>query len=104
MPVPAILGITRVRGGSCATLGMGSGDTTGGLCMIDHETAGILRLIGLFGLAISVLVWALAERSGHRKTLVSLGTGAALLSALMYLIGVLATADSGAYRFLPRFP
>ena len=77
------------------------------LFMIDHETAGLVRLVGLLGLGISVCVWALAERSersGRRKMLVSLSAGAALLSAVIYLLGVMAAGDSGASRLLPRFP
>ena len=73
--------------------------------MIDDGTAGILRLIGLLGLGVGVCGWALAERSGRRqKMLVSLSAGVALLSALIYFIGVMAAADSGASRLLPRFP
>jgi len=72
--------------------------------MIDHETVGMVRLIGLLGLGISVSVWALAERSGRGKMLVCLSAGAALLSALLFFVGVMAVSDSGASRFLPRFP
>ncbi len=72
--------------------------------MMDNDTAGIVRLVGLIGLAASILVWALAERSGRRNVFVSLAAGAALLSALMYFLGVMAAADSGAHRFLPRCP
>lgn len=72
--------------------------------MIDHHTAGIVRLIGLLGLAISVSVWALAERSGRRQVLVSLSAGGALISALIYFVAAMAADDSGASRFLPRFP
>jgi hypothetical protein len=72
--------------------------------MIDNETAGIVRLMGLFGLMISVSVWALVERSERRKVLVFLGAGATLISALIYFVGVMAASDSGAHRFLPRFP
>jgi hypothetical protein len=77
---------------------------TAALFMMDNETTGIVRLVGLFGLVISISVWALAERSGRRKALVSLGAGAALISALTYFLGVMAAADSGAHRFVPRFP
>jgi hypothetical protein len=72
--------------------------------MIDHETAGILRLVGLVGLVVSVCAWAWAERSGRGKMLVPLSAGGALLSALIYFLGVMAAADSGVSRFLPRFP
>ncbi len=72
--------------------------------MMDHATAGMLRLIGLLGLGISISVWALAERSGRRRMLVPLSAGVALLSALFYFVGVMAADDSGASRFLPRFP
>jgi len=72
--------------------------------MIDLETAGMLRLLGLVALAISIAVWALAERSGHHRMLISLSAAAALLSALIYLLGVTAASDSGASRFLPHFP
>ena len=72
--------------------------------MIGNDAAGIVRLVGLFGLFISLLVWALAERSRRPRVLASLGAGAALLSALIYFLGVMAAADSGAHRFLPRFP
>ncbi len=72
--------------------------------MIDHDTTGFVRLVGLFGLVISLSVWALAERSGRRKVFVSFAAGAALISALIYFVGVMAAADSGAHRFLPRFP
>ncbi len=71
------------------------------LFMMDNDTTGMLRLVGLFGLLISISVWALAERSG-RKMLVSLGAGAALISALIYFLGVMAAADSGVHRFVPR--
>ncbi len=72
--------------------------------MMDNDTAGMVRLVGLLGLVICISVWALAERLGHRKALVSLGAGGALISALIYVLGVMAVADSGAHRFLPRFP
>lgn len=72
--------------------------------MMDNDTAGIMRLVGLLGSVIGLAVWALAERSGRRAVLVSLGAGVALLSALIYFLGVMAAADSGAHRFLPRFP
>ncbi len=72
--------------------------------MIDNHTAVIARLTSLLGLAISLSVWALAERSGRRQLLVSLSSGGALISALIYLIGAMAAEDSGASRFLPRFP
>jgi hypothetical protein len=72
--------------------------------MMDNETTRIVRLVGLFGLVISISLWALAQRSGHRKVLVSFGAGVALISALIYFLGVMAAADSGVHRFLPRFP
>jgi len=72
--------------------------------MIDPETAGFVRLIGLVALAISFAVWAFAERSGRRPLLVFLSAGAGLLAALLYFVGVMAASDSGASRFLPRFP
>ena len=72
--------------------------------MIDDGTAGILRLIGLMGLGVSICGWALAERSSRRRMLASLSAGVALFSALIYFIGVMAAADSGASRLLPRFP
>jgi hypothetical protein len=72
--------------------------------MMDNDSAGIVRLVGLVGLGISFSAWAFAECSGHRKALVSLGAGAALISALIYFLGVMAAADSGAHRFLPRLP
>jgi hypothetical protein len=71
---------------------------------MDNHASGIVRLVGLFGLVISILVWAFAERSGRRKVFVSLAAGAALVSALIYFLGVMAAADAGAHRFLPRFP
>ena len=52
--------------------------------MIDLKTAGMFRLLRLIALAISIAVWALAELSGHRRTLVCLSAAAALLSALIY--------------------
>ena len=72
--------------------------------MIERETAGVLRLVGLVGLTISVLVLALVERSASRKILLSVSAGAALLFAAIYFLGVMAVADSGASRILPRFP
>ncbi len=72
--------------------------------MMDSNTAGLLRLIGLVGLSISILVWALAGRSTARKILEFVSAGAALFSVLLYLVAVMAAADSGASRFLPRFP
>ncbi len=72
--------------------------------MIDQATAGTLRLVGLLGLGVSVACWALAERFGRRGMPISLSAGVALLSALVYFLGVLAAGDSGASRFLPRFP
>ncbi len=72
--------------------------------MMDNDSADMVRLVGLVGLVISFSTLAFAERSGHRKVLVSLGAGAALISALIYFVGVMAAADSGAHRFLPRFP
>jgi hypothetical protein len=72
--------------------------------MLDQQTAGIVKLVGLLGLLISVALWALAERSGRRKPLVSLAAGVALISAVIYLLGVMAASDSGAHRLLPRFP
>ena len=64
----------------------------------------MIRLIALLGLGLSIFAWALAERLGRRHMLVSLSAGAALLSALLYFVGVMAAGDSGASRFLPRFP
>ncbi len=72
--------------------------------MLDHQTAGLVRLIGLLGLGLSLLLWVFAERSGRRQMLVSLSAGAALLSGLVYLVGVMAVDSSGASRLLPRFP
>jgi len=72
--------------------------------MIDEEIAGSIRLLGLMGLGVSLCMRALGERSGRRKTLVSVSAGAALVSALVYFIGVMAAAHSGASLFLPRFP
>ena len=72
--------------------------------MIDLETAGTMRLVGLLGVGISISVWVLAERSGCRKTLVPLSAGAALLSAVINFLEVMVAADSGVSRFLPRFP
>ena len=71
---------------------------------MGNGAAGIVRLVGLLGLLISISAWALVERSGRRKVLVSLAAGAALISTLIYFLGVMAVADSGAHRFLPRFP
>lgn len=71
---------------------------------MGNGAAGIVRLVGLLGLLISISAWALVERSGRRKVLVSLAAGAALISTLIYFLGVMAAADSGAHRFLPRFP
>ncbi len=65
------------------------------------DNTGIVRVVGLFGLLISISVWALAERSG-RRMLVPLAACAALVSALIYFLGVMAAADSGVHRFLPR--
>ena len=78
--------------------------STGVFFMIDHQIAGILRLVALVALGISITGWALAERWGRRQRLVSLCAGAALLSALLYFIGVMAASDSGLSRLLPRFP
>ncbi len=72
--------------------------------IMDNDTTNILKLAGLLGLFISITGWALAERSAGRKALVSVAAGAALISALIYFLGVMAAADSGAHRFLPRFP
>jgi hypothetical protein len=66
--------------------------------------ARLVRLVGFSGLGISVSVWTSAECSGRGKLLFCLSAGAALLSALLYFIGVMAAGDSGAGRFLPRFP
>lgn len=71
--------------------------------MNDYEIARVAKLIGLLGLCLSVIVWAWAERSERRKTLVSVSAGAALISALIYLLGIMAGGDSGARRLLPRF-
>ncbi len=72
--------------------------------MIDHGTAGMIRFVGLLGLGLSIFLWALAQRSGRRQVLVSLSAAAALLSALLYFVGVMVADDSGASRLLPRFP
>jgi hypothetical protein len=72
--------------------------------MIEYQTAGAVRLIGLLGLALSVVVWAIAERSGNRKTLLFASSCAAFLSALIYFLGVMADAQPGATCFLPHFP
>ena len=72
--------------------------------MIDTQTAALLRLLGLTGFILSMCAWAIAERTEHRKTLISFCAGAALLSASLYLLGVVASAESGASRLLPRFP
>ncbi len=71
--------------------------------MIDTSTAGVLRLVALLGLGVSVLAWALAG-SAQRKTLASVSATVALVSILIYFFGVMAAADSGLNRFLPRFP
>lgn len=72
--------------------------------MMDYETAGCVRLLGLVGLGFSIGLWAVAERSSSRKMLVSASAGAALLFALVCFVCVMAAGDSGASRFLPRFP
>ncbi len=72
--------------------------------MIESETAGMLRLIGLAGFAFSVCLLALVERSSRGKLMVFLGACAGLLFALIYYLGVMAASESGASRFLPRFP
>ncbi len=72
--------------------------------MIDQQTAAMARLVGLLGLAISVCIWALGERSERRQVLMLLGAGGSLISALIYFVGAMAVADSGASRVLPRFP
>ncbi len=69
-----------------------------------NDTAAIMRLVGLFGMLLSLSLWAIAERSAHRRVFVSVGATAAIVSALIYFLGVMAAADSGAHRFLPRFP
>ncbi len=72
--------------------------------MIDQQTAFMARLVGMFGLAISVCIWSLAERSGRGQVLKLLGAGGALISLFIYFLGAMAVDDSGASRFLPRFP
>ncbi len=73
--------------------------------MLDYQTLpGMMKLVGLVGLALSLCTLAFAELSGGRKRLVPVCAGAALLLALIYFLGVLATADSGLNRFVPRFP
>ncbi len=74
------------------------------LCMIDYDTAGTMRLVGLLGLGVSICLWVLAEQRGPRKTMLLLSTGSALFCALIYFLGVMAASDSGITRFLPRFP
>ena len=72
--------------------------------MFDNEIAGTMRLVGLAGLAISVVALAYAERSSSRTTLSSLSKVAALIFVIVYLFGVVTSADSGGRRLLPRFP
>lgn len=86
------------------TLALGENSKRRQSVPMDNDTTGIVRLVGLFGLVISLSVWGLAERSERRKVIVSLAAAAALISALVYFLGVMAGADSGAHRFLPRFP
>lgn len=56
------------------------------------------------GLALSVVLWGVAEYSENRRTLVSLSAAAAGGAVLAYLIGVWATASSGARGVMPAFP
>lgn len=72
--------------------------------MMDNDTAGIVRLVGLLGVFISCFLWGFAEQVGRRRVLVSVGACAAVLSALIYSVGVMATAESGWQRYLPSFP
>jgi hypothetical protein len=72
--------------------------------MMDNDTAGLVRLVGLLGWVLSLSVWGLAKLSRRRQGLVALGAAAALLVAVIYFLGVLAAAVSGAHPFLPRFP
>jgi len=41
--------------------------------MMDNDATGIVRLVGLFGLVISISVWALAERLGASESVRFLG-------------------------------
>ena len=72
--------------------------------MMEHVTAGLIRLLGLVGLGFSLCLWAVAERSSGRKMLLPVSAGGALLFALVYFIGLMAADDSGVTRLLPRFP
>jgi hypothetical protein len=56
------------------------------------------------GFAASVLLLFFTERVASRRALASLGTAAALVFAFIYFFGVMASADSGVRRVLPRFP
>jgi len=64
----------------------------------------MLRLVGLLGVALGIVVGALAERLEKRKGFITAGAVLALFSAAIYFLGVFAVAEPGASRFLPRFP
>lgn len=72
--------------------------------MIDRNTAAVIRLVGVAGFAASLLLLFFTERVASRRALASLSKAAALVFALVYFFGVMAAADSGASRVLPRFP
>ena len=72
--------------------------------MIDRDTASVIRLIGVLGLAACILLMCFTERDDSRRTLRLFGRAAALTFSLVYFIGVFASAESGAKRLIPRFP
>jgi FtsH-binding integral membrane protein len=72
--------------------------------MLDNEIAATMRVVGLVGLAFSIIALAYAERSPSRANLSSLSKIAALIFVIVYLFGVITSADSGGRRLLPRFP
>jgi hypothetical protein len=72
--------------------------------MLDRDTAGVIRLVGVAGFAVSVMVLIFAERTRSRTVLASVGKGTALLFAIIYFFGVMLGADSGTSRLVPHFP
>jgi hypothetical protein len=72
--------------------------------MINPETAKTLRIVGLVGVGFCISLLAAAPRSSRPKALTTFLGGMAVLSALLYFIGLMAVADSGGRGIIPPFP
>ncbi len=69
--------------------------------MIDKDTAEMLRIIGLAGLAACVVVRAIRSKRYGKPLITWLGITVAAVFLLLYLLGMLVDADPAGRRLLP---